>query len=55
MLLPNTINGWVKLTDLYVNENLLSSLPDSFGELSSLTIAKLNGNRLGGLPETVYG
>ncbi len=55
MVLPNTIGGWVKLTDLYANENLISLLPDAFGMLTNLQIAKLNSNRLGGLPETVYG
>ncbi len=55
MVLPNTVGGWVKLTDLYANENLISILPDAFGMLSNLRIANLSSNRLGGLPDTVYG
>ena len=55
MTLPQSLGNMANLCDLYLHDNLISSLPDSIGRLGNLGLLRLESNRITFLPDTISG
>jgi len=53
--LPETINNLKRISQFYMNDNIMEMLPKTFTKLRSLTLLDLTNNRLYDLPEGISG